>query len=233
MLPPGPIVVSKPHLSPAVDLSVEILAPDAAGAAIGGMVDDLADLGFTIRRGLFDDEYLRALGAEARAAWVSGAFHRAGVGREVDLRTEVRTDHVLWLDPVAPTELQQRYLEFIGGLRLELARQLFLPVHEFEAHFAVYPSGAYYVRHLDQFQQQPHRLVSCLLYLNEDWRPDDGGELCIFEPPDEDGDEREILVLPEFGTFVAFLSDRIEHEVRPTRRERFSLTGWLRRERVF
>ena len=196
------------------------------------MVDDLADFGFTIRQGLFDDAYLRALAAEARSAWADGEFHRAGIGRAVDVRTEIRTDHVLWLDPAAPTDLQRRYLEFIKELRLELARELFLPLHEFEAHFAVYPPGAFYARHLDQFQQQPHRMVSCLLYLNEDWRPYDSGELCIYEPPDEDGDEREILVLPEFGTFVAFLSDRIEHEVRPTRRERFSLTGWLRRERV-
>lgn len=197
------------------------------------MVDDLADRGFTIRQGLFDDEYLRALAAEAREAWADGEYHRAGVGREVDLRSEIRSDHVLWLDPAAPTDLQQRYLDFIGELRLEIARELFLPLREFEAHFTVYPPGAFYKRHLDQFQHQPHRMVSCLLYLNEDWHLNDGGELCIFEPPDEDGDEREILVLPEFGTFVAFLSDRIEHEVRPTRRERLSLTGWLRRERVF
>lgn len=224
--------MSKPTLSPAIDLAVARRSPISGHRALAGMVDDLADLGFTIRQGLFDDEYLHALAAEAREAWTEGEFHRAGIGRAVDLRTEIRTDHVLWLDPASPTELQKRYLEFIGELRLELARELFLPLHEFEAHFAVYPPGAFYKRHLDQFQQQPHRMVSCLLYLNEDWRPQDGGELCIFEPPDEDGDEREILLLPEFGTFVAFLSDRIEHEVRPTRRERLSLTGWLRRERV-
>lgn len=224
--------MSKPTLSPAVDLAVAARSPFEGTRAIAGMVDDLADRGFTIRQGLFDDDYLRALAAEARDFWLDGEFRRAGIGRDVAVRTEVRTDHVLWLDPAAPTGLQQRYLDFIREFRLELARELFLPLHEFEAHFAVYPTGAYYARHLDQFHQQPHRLVSCLLYLNEDWRPQDGGELCIFEPPDEDGDEREILLLPEFGTFVAFLSDRIEHEVRPTRRERFSLTGWLRRERV-
>lgn len=225
--------MSKPTLSPAISLAATAHDPARGAKALAGIVDDLADRGFAIRHGLFEADYLRALAAEAREAWSSGEFRRAGVGRAVDVRTEVRTDHVLWLDPASPTDLQRRYLEFISELRHDLARELFLPLHEFEAHFAVYPPGAFYTRHLDQFQQQPHRLVSCLLYLNEDWQPHDGGELCIFEPPDEDGDEREILVLPEFGTFVAFLSDRIEHEVRPTRRERFSLSGWLRRERVF
>ncbi|MDA8019626.1 MAG: 2OG-Fe(II) oxygenase [Thermoanaerobaculia bacterium] len=194
------------------------------------IVDDLADRGFTIRRGLFDEDYLRALTAEARDAWPDGEFGQAGISRGVDLGTEIRAGHVLCLDPAAPTALQRRYLDFIGDIRHQLARELFLPLHGFEARFAIYPAGACYARHLDQFQQQPHRLVSCLLYLNEDWQGHDGGELCIFEPPDEDGEENEILVLPEFGTFVAFLSDRIEHEVRPTHRERLSLAGWLRRE---
>ncbi len=38
-----------------------------------------------------------------------------------------------------------------------------------------------------------------------------------------------IDVMPQAGTFVAFLAADFDHEVLPARRERASLTGWLRR----
>lgn len=36
-------------------------------------------------------------------------------------------------------------------------------------------------------------------------------------------------MLPQMGTFVVFRSDVIVHEVLPTLRERFGLTGWFKR----
>jgi len=36
-------------------------------------------------------------------------------------------------------------------------------------------------------------------------------------------------LLPEAGTFVAFLAERFPHEVLPARRPRLALTGWFRR----
>ncbi len=71
-------------------------------------------------------------------------------------------------------------------------------------------------------------MISCILYLNPDWTPEDGGLLRIY-PPDAT-DEAGIDVVPHAGTFVCFLSDRIPHEVLPARRERFSLTGWMHRK---
>ena len=34
---------------------------------------------------------------------------------------------------------------------------------------------------------------------------------------------------PAGGTLVAFLSDRVEHEVLPARRDRIAVSGWFRR----
>ena len=65
-------------------------------------------------------------------------------------------------------------------------------------------------------------MLSVVLYLNEQWAEDDGGELRLFTEPTID-------VPPTGGKLVLFLSDSLEHQVLPTRRERLSLTGWFRR----
>jgi SM-20-related protein len=46
--------------------------------------------------------------------------------------------------------------------------------------------------------------------------------------PQEDGSERFEDVLPIGGRLVVFLSGEIPHEVLPTKKERISITGWLR-----
>ena len=68
------------------------------------------------------------------------------------------------------------------------------------------------------------RAISAALYLNDQWLPEDGGQLRIYL-----GGGRSEDVLPQGGRLVAFLSDRFEHEVLPARRERMSFTGWFRR----
>lgn len=197
---------------------------------VASLAETLAETGLAISHGLFPESLRRDLEAEARHAWADGAYRRAGVGRGVQrrVRPEIRSDHVLWLDPEHLTAAQSAYFETMEALRVAIHRSLFLPVHELEAHFTLYPPGAFYVRHLDQFPQAAHRLVSCLLYLNRDWRAEDGGQLRLYQPSLEGG-ETSIDVLPADGTFVCFLSDRLEHEVLPTQRPRLSLTGWFRR----
>ena len=82
----------------------------------------------------------------------------------------------------------------------------------------MYPPGAFYRRHLDRFASDDRRALSCVLYLNEAWRAEDGGALRLYLP----GRHRDVL--PRAGTLVAFLSERFEHEVLPAQRERLSLT---------
>jgi SM-20-related protein len=200
-------------------------------AAAEGIVDDLACRGFAIQPRAFRESFLQALLSEAETARQEGDYRAAGVGRDGERHGEIRGDQILWLDPHHPTFSQQQYLKALDQLGGLIRRHLYLPVVEAEAHFAFYPPGAFYHRHLDQFQQSPHRLISCLLYLNRDWRKEDGGQLRLYTP-DEEGGELAFDVFPEMGTLVCFLSDRIEHEVLPTRRPRTSLAAWLRRRRV-
>lgn len=199
-------------------------------ASFERIVDDLAERGWSAVPGFLPRPAVSALAAEEQALWSGGGFREAGVGRGggQGVHAEIRSDRICWLDPAALPPATAAYWDLVGALRQTLNRTLFLGLQRFEAHYALYPVGSFYKRHLDQHRGSPHRTVTCLLYLNEDWRPEDAGALRLYTPTAEG--ETATDVYPEAGTFVCFRSDLIPHEVLPTRRARMSLTGWLRRD---
>ncbi|MNI70310.1 hypothetical protein D3C73_1261160 [compost metagenome] len=67
-------------------------------------------------------------------------------------------------------------------------------------------------------------MVSAVVYLNESWLPEHGGQLRMYLDEDAQYD-----VDPVGGCLVVFLSGEVPHEVLPANRERLSLTGWFRR----
>jgi SM-20-related protein len=153
-----------------------------------------------------------------------GDFGAAGVGADERLRRReaVRGDRTCWLvEPLFPEE--RALLADLELLRLDFNRQSVLGLFDLELHYAWYPPGAGYIRHVDQLQGRDQRVVSLILYLNEAWRPAAGGELRMF---DTDG-FRDIE--PIAGRLVCFLTAGREHAVLPTRLGRLSITGWFRR----
>ncbi|MEZ4699747.1 MAG: 2OG-Fe(II) oxygenase [Rhodothermales bacterium] len=196
-----------------------------------GIVEAIATTGWSISRGLLDGDVIDRMIEAELALWEAGAFRQAGIGAgAAAMRPEIRNDRIHWLDAEALPEAVKPYWSLVDALRLEMNRSLYLGLRAFEAHYAIYPPGSFYKPHLDQFRHAPHRMISCILYLNRGWTPEDGGLLRI-HPPDAP-EHLFVDVLPEAGTFVCFRSDRIVHEVLPSRRERLSLTGWLHREKT-
>ena len=106
-------------------------------------------------------------------------LRRASVGVDecAACREDIRGDFTCWLrEPLYPAE--RSLLERLEELRLELNREATLGLFELELHYARYPPGAGYARHVDQPLGTSLRQVSLVLYLNADrWRPS-GGEAC-------------------------------------------------------
>tara|TARA_R110002110_G_scaffold322294_1_gene534689 strand:- start:90 stop:755 length:666 start_codon:yes stop_codon:yes gene_type:complete len=152
------------------------------------------------------------------------AFKRAGIGRgqAQSVNGFVRRDRIHWIDE--SSQYSSVWLDWADALRLYLNRRLFLGLFSFESHFAVYEPGAFYKRHIDAFRGEANRVLSVVVYLNQGWAPDQGGELVIYE---DDGDHS-VKVTPEMGTLVVFLSEEFPHEVLPATRSRYSVAGWYR-----
>lgn len=164
------------------------------------------------------EDLLRRVGA-----MVPAAVGRGGERRQADVE---RGDRTLWLD--GEDAAQRRLLEQMSALRLALNRELLLGLFDYEAHYAHYPPGAFYRRHLDTFRerperQQPRRVLSTVFYLNDGWQEEDGGELVLWR-----GDCELARIAPCCGTAVFFLSDEFPHEVLPAAADRHSIAGWFR-----
>lgn len=151
-------------------------------------------------------------------------FHKAGIGNAhlFTVDKEIRGDYVKWIyeEDARPATLV--YLRGVENLMASLNRLLFLSLKDLECHYAIYPPGTFYEKHLDQFKSTNNRKISFAFYLNKNWQPGDGGELRLYR------EEGHVDVQPVAGRLAIFRSDTVEHEVLVTTKDRYSITGWMR-----
>lgn len=193
---------------------------------IDGFLEHFAAYGWALQPHFLSTDTVQALAAQARHHFLSGGFKQAGIGRADQFQqdTRIRKDFIAWIDGLDQTSPLGRYQQAMAELQQRLNQAFFLGLHDQESHFAYYPVGAFYKRHVDRFQDSDLRTVSAVLYLNRDWQAADGGYLRMW---DDNG--RHWDIAPEGGTLVIFESHRFPHEVLTAKRPRYSITGWFRR----
>ena len=169
---------------------------------------------------------IEGLAAILRSRYAEGEFQAAGIGK-TDYHQQdktIRGDSILWLEPETDIALEQKYLGQIADFIQYLNRTCYTGLQGCELHYALYPIGAFYKRHVDRFVNDESRQYSIILYLNKDWAETDGGHLLLHL---DNG--RQEYILPKAGRLVCFPSHLIPHEVLMAKRERLSLTGWLKK----
>jgi len=156
-----------------------------------------------------------------------GKFKKAGIGtaNQFQINTDIRGDEIKWIDETNLSPANQIYITQIQAMMRFFNRTLFLSLKDFECHFAHYPSGTFYKRHLDLLKLSDHRILSFVLYLNPNWKNTDGGELLLYS--NENGTEKTMTVDPVLGRLVVFRSEIVEHEVALAHKSRHSITGWM------
>ena len=104
-------------------------------------------------------------------------FYAAHIGRGADKKqiNTIRGDVIDWLDEA--DIIDQDYLALMETLRMGLNRALYLGLFDYESHYAIYGAGAGYAKHSDVLVGKKNRILTTVLYLNEDWHSRDGGEL--------------------------------------------------------
>jgi SM-20-related protein len=196
-------------------------------------IDALVTQGYTVVDGFLQPEEVFNLVELFRLRQKEGLFRQAAVGSGADrsAQNDIRRDHISWVERDDLASVCPSFLNKLDECVQHFNRSLFLGIRDFEMHFAIYPVGAFYKRHLDVFRKDSDRVLSLICYLNTDWAPNDGGELRLYLST-EDGGETAVDLAPLGGRMVLLQSDRIEHEVLPARRERTSLTGWMKNGEV-
>lgn len=194
---------------------------------IDTLINSLSTQGYVVCENFLPEQTILALRDEAHKRYANLEMRAAKTGLlNQSQQSNIRGDQIMWLDERIENSAIQAYFEQMHALRTLLNQQLFMNLHALETHFAIYPIGGAYQRHLDQFSHgndAKARQLSSILYLNNDWQVENGGELRLYL------NEIEYLdILPTAGKLVLFLSAKFWHEVRPAKRERVSLTGWFR-----
>lgn len=148
----------------------------------------------------------------------------AGIGNQEvkDANQNMRSDKIYWLDKKHDNVFEKEFLQHAENFIEHLNRTCYTGINAYEFHYAVYEEGNFYKRHKDQFKNNSNRKYSLISYLNNNWRPEDGGQLQIYQ----NGSVQQIV--PHAQTAVLFKSDETEHEVKVANRTRMSITGWLK-----
>ena len=197
---------------------------DMDAALFEEIAQNLSAKGCSVHAKALNDDLLRALSGHLMDM-PSSKFKQAGIGRDEDhtLKDTVRGDEICWINDESKAETA--WLSWAESLQQYLNRRLFLGLFSFESHFAHYAPGDFYKKHQDAFNGEANRVLSIVLYLNEQWNEEDGGELLIYS---DEAESPVIKVIPGYGTLVIFLSEEFPHEVLPATRDRYSIAGWFR-----
>lgn len=149
----------------------------------------------------------------------------AGIGNEelAVQNKQIRSDVIFWLDRSHNDIFENEFFDIMDAFVLHLNNTCYTGIKGYEFHYTLYEKGSFYTKHLDQFKSNDSRKYSMIMYLNDDWKIADGGELCVHHPG-----EPSQLIAPIGGTSVFFQSNELLHEVLVTNKPRMSITGWLK-----
>jgi len=194
------------------------------------IIDDLLNQQYSIVDDFFLMKEVENLRSSLLDKYDEEDFKKAAIGNQFNelIVKAIRGDFIFWIDEKLANAKELAFFEKIEHFTNYLNRTCFLGIQEREFHYALYPEGTFYKRHLDTFQNDDSRKLSLVCYLNdEDWLPEYGGELVIYK-----GGEDDIKVYPLKGRMVVFESQILEHEVKPVKQERLSITGWLKTRKI-
>lgn len=155
---------------------------------------------------------------------------KAAIGNRTNemISRSIRGDFIQWMDEKLANPVEKLFFDEVNSLIYYLNRTCFMGILQKEFHYALYPKGTFYKRHLDTFQNDDRRILSLVFYLNDtDWKDENGGDLVLYLPAEKK--EKALHIHPLPGRLVIFESQLLEHEVFPVlANQRYSITGWLK-----
>jgi len=191
--------------------------------AIGKIVNEVYEQRYSVLDNFISEPEISQLVQKINLLSENKQLKQAGIGKNAEhlTSTDIRSDFIYWLDE-NDNDLQSLFFDFINELMLALNRRFYLGLNNYEFHLAFYPPGSFYKKHRDAFKRDDARKITVILYLNQNWRKENGGELVLYK---EDGTSRTIE--PIGGRLLVFESE-LEHEVLLSNANRYSITGWIK-----
>jgi SM-20-related protein len=188
------------------------------------LIDSFIDTKVGMADGFLTLPLAAGMKANLFALYAEKQFLSAGIGNDATQQHDkrIRSDKIYWLDRSHDNPFEIRFFALMDNFVSHLNRTCYTGITGYEFHYTMYEKGSFYKKHLDQFRNDKTRAFSMIMYLNIDWKPTDGGELCIYHTDSLQ------TIAPENGKCVFFRSSELPHEVLMTNVSRLSITGWLK-----
>jgi SM-20-related protein len=191
------------------------------------LISDLLKQNYSICDNFFDLRLVDSLKDRLKTLHNHSELKKAAIGNKVNesISKAIRGDSIQWIDEQQANPVERLFFEAINTFKNYLNMTCFMGILHQEFHYAIYPEGTFYKKHLDTFQNDDRRKLSMVCYLNDNsWDKTNGGELVIYPE-----NSIEVIIHPLPGRVVIFESQLLEHEVKPVLNDmRLSITGWLK-----
>ena len=191
------------------------------------LISDLLKQNYSICDNFFDLRLVDSLRDRLKTLHNHSELKKAAIGNKVNesISKAIRGDSIQWIDEQQANPVERLFFEAINTFKNYLNMTCFMGILHQEFHYAIYPEGTFYKKHLDTFQNDDRRKLSMVCYLNDNsWDKTNGGELVIYPE-----NSNEVVIHPLPGPVVVFESQLLQHEVRPVLNDmRLSITGWLK-----
>lgn len=207
-MPIGDLPIKSILLEKVFDILIDSFIADKVGIADGFLNKNLA----------------RHLKENLAKLYADQLMLSAGTGNEKIINHDklIRSDVIYWLDRIHNNKYENDFFDLMDAFVLHLNSTCYTGITGYEFHYTLYEKGSFYKKHIDQFQQNGSRAYSMVMYLNADWKLNDGGELRIHHQDSKQN------ISPLNGKSVFFKSSELAHEVLVTNEPRMSITGWLK-----
>eukprot|EP00644_Phytophthora_capsici_P014856 jgi/Phyca11/536829/estExt2_fgenesh1_pg.C_PHYCAscaffold_650002 len=221
-----------PQLQALVEASLGTKLPSSSTSALLKHPDSP---GFVVKEGFLGRQNALAVRDALTQLAENERFHDAKIGVGDNLRNDraVRGDKIHWIQ--TPSDLNVAS-ENVSPAILYLRRQVESLVYGLKkvspelnlrnvvsTQFAVFPGdGARFVKHFDTYSNAQRderdmtkdglvRLVTCVYYLNDQWEPEDGGQLRVHLTNSKILPSCQYDVPPKLDTLMVFRSLDVEH----------------------
>ena len=188
------------------------------------LIDSFIDNNVGIAENFLSDALSAHLKDNLNSLYTEKLLLSAGTGNDTNVahNKSVRGDIIYWLDRSHNNQYENEFFDLMDAFVSHLNNTCYTGITGYEFHYALYETGSFYKKHLDQFRTNDSRKYSMINYLNTDWQEEDGGELCVHHKDSLQN------ISPDNGKSVFFKSSELEHEVLVTNKPRMSITGWLK-----
>ena len=134
------------------------------------IIEDLLEKQYSIVDDFFQTEEIDRLRTSLLAKYEEDQFKKSAIGNRTNelIEKAIRGDFILWMNEVEAGETEKIFFNKINNLVDYLNKTCFMGILHKEFHYAVYPKGTFYKRHLDTFQNDSRRKLSIVSYLNDE-----------------------------------------------------------------